>query len=300
MLELSAEGNLTQAKSFQRNFGGDTLNTAVGAARLGSTVAYVTRIGDDPFASQLQDMIIQEGIVLESGRIRKGKTGLYIVSVDHQGNREFAYYRENSAASLLSPQDISPQLIQGAKIVYASGITLAISDSAQKAVYKAFKIAKEAGIVTALDPNYRESLWPNAGKMVDALNEILPLVDILMPSFPEDTGAIISFKKPEQALEHFMLKGVPLVVLKAGSEGCYMGYRSEVMHIPTTSTRAVDTTGAGDAFNAGFLHGLSRQESLMQCAKLGTVTASLKILNRGSASAMPNKESVYSRVFSAR
>lgn len=297
MLELSAEGDLTQAKVFQRGFGGDTLNTAVGAARLGSSVTYVTRLGDDPFAKNLEDMILQEGIVLESGRTRKGKTGMYFVSIDHQGDRDFAYYRDNSAASMLSPQDILPQLIQSSKIVYASGITLAISDTARKAVYKAFKLAKEAGLITALDPNYRKCLWQNPGKMVDALNEVLPLVDILMPSFPEDTSAIISFNKPDQALEHFMLKGVPLVVLKVGADGCYLGYRGEVMAIPTTAVRAVDTTGAGDAFNAGFLHGLTRQESLLQCAKLGLTTASLKILNRGSAMAMPNKESVYSRAF---
>ncbi|MEM0952258.1 MAG: sugar kinase [Cyanobacteria bacterium P01_H01_bin.74] len=297
MVELYSEGSLVSTKSFIKSYGGDTLNTAIAAARLGSSVSYITRLGDDIHAAGLRDMIVQEGVALEAGRIFKGKTGLYMVSVSSDSEREFAYYRENSAACQLCPQDISPQLIQSGKIIFASGITMAISQSARESVIKAFKIAKAAGIITALDPNYRENLWLNSGKMVDALNEILPLVDVLLPSFPEDTEAIISFKRPEQALQHFMLKGVPLVIIKAGNQGCYIGYRNEVTHVPAMAIKAIDTTGAGDAFNAGFLHGLARQESLVQCAKLGVTTAALKVLNKGSALAMPNKDSVYSRAF---
>jgi 2-dehydro-3-deoxygluconokinase len=298
MMELSCEGDLRLARSFNRNFGGDTLNMAIAAKRLGSQTAFITRLGNDVFATPLQEMILKEGVALPLARPSRGSTGLYFVSVDGNGEREFVYYRKDSAAAHLSPDDIQPELIKKAKIVFSSGVTMAISDSARKATVKAFKIAREAGVMTAYDPNYREPLWHSAERAVDALNEILPLVDVFMPSFPDDTASIIGFNRPEQALDYFLFKGVKLVVVKAGAHGCYIGYKKEIQHIPAMPIKAVDTTGAGDAFNGGFLHGLATEESLLNCAKLGVTTAGLKVLNRGSATAMPSREAVYSRAFS--
>lgn len=297
MLELSCEGDLRNARNFSRSFGGDTLNTAVAATRLGSSVSYLTRIGQDAFAPALQEMILKEGVNMGPSRPAKGTTGVYFVSVDTEGERDFVYYRKDSAASFLGPDDINLEFIKSAKIIFASGISLAISDSARKAVVKAFKLAREAGILTAFDPNYREALWQSEERSIDAMNEILPLVDILLPSFPEDTASIINFNKPEQVVDYFLFKGVKLVAVKAGAQGCYLGYKREVQHIPAMPIRAVDTTGAGDAFNGGFLHGLANEESLLNCAKLGVTTAGLKVLNRGSAAAMPAREAVYSRAF---
>ncbi|WP_373532070.1 sugar kinase [Vampirovibrio sp.] len=298
MLELSCEGDLQTTRAFTRGFGGDTLNTAVAATRLGSKVTYITRMGNDPFAMALQEMILKEGIQISPKRPTRGTTGLYFAAVDSEGQRDFVYYRQKSAATLLSPEDISVDLIKSSKVVYSSGITMAISDSARQATVKAFTIAREHGIMTAFDPNYREGLWQSEEKLVDALNEILPLVDVFLPSFPDDTASMINFNKPQQVVDYFLFKGVKLVVVKVGAQGCYLGYKREVQHIPAMSIKAVDTTGAGDAFNGGFLHGLCTEESLLNCAKLGITTASLKVLNRGSAIAMPSKEAVYSRAFS--
>lgn len=298
MMELSCDGDLRGARVFNRNFGGDTLNTAVAAARLGSSVTYITRLGNDPFALPLHDMILKENIQIAPNKPGKGSTGLYFVAVDGEGQREFTYYRKESAATHLGPEDISASVIKSAKIIFASGITLSISDSARKAVVKAFTMAREAGIMTAFDPNYRESLWKNEAHTMDAMNEILPLVDVFLPSFPEDTAMLVGFKRPEQILDYFLFRGVKLVVVKVGDQGCYLGYKKESMHIPALPARAVDTTGAGDAFNGGFLHGLINGDSLAQCAKLALTTAGLKVLNRGSAIAMPTKEAVYNRAYS--
>ncbi|WP_303673323.1 sugar kinase [Vampirovibrio chlorellavorus] len=298
MLELSSEGDLKQARVFNRSFGGDTLNTAVAAARLGSNVGYITRLGNDAFALALQEMILKEGIQISPKRNGKGPTGLYFVSVDHEGQRDFVYYRQHSAATQLGPDDISVDLIKQSKIVYSSGITLAISPSARQATLKAFRLARENGVMTAFDPNYREALWESEEKMVDAFNEVLPWVDIFLPSFPDDTVSMINFNKPQQVVDYFLFKGVKLVVVKVGAQGCYLGYKREIQQIPSMSIKAIDTTGAGDAFNGGFLHGLAQGESLINCAKLGITTASLKVLNRGSAIAMPNRDAVYNRAFS--
>ena len=297
LVELSCEGDMRLAPSFMRSFGGDTLNTAVAARRLGSSVTYVTRISSDPFGQALSAMLHEEGIGLSHPRPGKGGTGMYFVSVGKDGQREFFYQRKGSAASLLTPEDISEELIKSAKIVYASGISLAISDGCRQAVTRAFQLARQHGVMTAFDPNYREALWHSQSRAVDTVNELLPFVDIFMPSFPEDTQAMAGFSKPEQVIDHYLYKGLKLVVVKAGPRGAFVGYRKESEHVPGLQVTAIDTTGAGDAFNGGFLHGLVQDLSLVDCARLGNATAGLKVTSRGSAIAMPDKEKVYARVF---
>jgi 2-dehydro-3-deoxygluconokinase len=296
MAELSCTGELQRATHFVRDYAGDTFNTAVAAARLGSTVTFLTRQGQDAFAYGLQEMLLQEGIQIASTRPSPQQTGLYLVAVDEKGERQFTYYRQNSAASELSVDDIRPNVIENCKILYASGITMAISESSKQATLKAFKIAREAGVMTAFDPNYRAALWPSTAHAVDALNEILPWVDVFLPSFPYDIVSLLTFKKPEQMVEFFLYKGVKLVVAKVADQGCYLGFKKEIEHYPAPTVHVVDTTGAGDAFNGGFLHGLSRGEALSRCAQFGLATAALKIVKPGSARAMPTRDSVYSQM----
>lgn len=302
MVELSTEGDIRFASGFKKSYAGDTLNTIVAAQRLGSKTGYMTRLGHDPFAFGLKELLLKEGIATQGIKTVPGQTGLYIVSVQPDGQREFFYYRKQSAASSLHPDDLPVEAIKRAKVVFASGITLALSESARRTVYKAFQIARENNVMTALDPNYREYLWGGSNKAqsqaaqsnaIDAMNDILPLVDVILPSVPGDTQRLIGFSKPEQVVEYYLFKGVQLVAVKAGEAGCYLGFKKEIQHIPALPSRPVDTTGAGDAFNGGFLHGLVTGHSLTDCAKLGNITAGLKIAQHGTLDALPSQQAVY-------
>ncbi len=300
MVELSCESDIASARMFNKAFAGDTLNTAVAAKRMGAEVTFLTRFGQDPFADALKETIKDEGVSTLGSRVVAGaSTGMYIVSVDSKGERDFHYYRQNSAASYISPSDINAETIKEAKVVFATGVTTAISESAKNAVLKAFKIARENDIITAFDPNYRPALWKDGGAALDAMNEVMPLVDIVMPSIPDDTGKLVGFTRHDQVIEYFLFKGPKLVVCKAGEEGCYLGYGRTIDHVPSMPVKPVDTTGAGDVFNGVFLHALSQDKSLVECARLANTAASLKILNRGTLSSIPSKDAVYSRVFSA-
>ena len=299
MVELSCEGDIRYAKTFMKAYGGDAINTAVAARRLGSKASFITRLGDDAFAVVLKETMLKEGLEISGVRHGDGQTGVYFVAVDTDGEREFSYYRQNSAASHLGSDDINPKLIAEAKVVFASGVTLALSKNARQAVRKAFSIAREHGVTTAFDPNYRPNLWKSQEEALDALTEILPLVDVILPTSHDDTQDIVGFSRPEQVIDYFLFKGCKLVVAKVGQRGCYLGYQKHVEHVPAMTVKAVDTTGAGDAFNGGFLHGLATGQSLIDCARLANTTAGLKVLNRGTISAMPYRDAVYSRVFSA-
>ncbi|MDX2085382.1 MAG: PfkB family carbohydrate kinase [Candidatus Melainabacteria bacterium] len=298
LVELSSQSDVQKSGTYIKGFGGDTLNTAVAAARLGSSVAYITRLGNDPFAQELRDLIRAEGIQTQNfTKNVSGTTGLYLVNVKANGERSFLYYRQGSAASTLHPDDINLDQIRQSAVVYSTGVTLAISESAQQATLKAFKLAKEAGIPTVFDPNYRPALWSKPSEALDAYDALMPYVDIILPTYPEDTLLMMALDQPEYIVDFFIAKGVKLVALKAGAQGAYVGFKHLIEHCPaTTGITVTDTTGAGDAFNAGFLHGLTQRRPVMDCARLGVTTAGLKVQRQGAVTAMPYRDTVYSKV----
>ena len=300
MVELSSDGDVRTAQSFNKAYAGDTFNTAVALSRLGSSVSYITGLGDDPLAEGLIELLNREKIDYSHSRRCSGKqTGAYMVCSHANKTPDFLYYRKDSAAAQLSPSDIQLQHILSARVIYSSGITAAISDSAKRAVIKAFKLARDNDIMTVFDPNYRERLWEKPVKAMDAYDEILPYVDVILPSIPNDTEQLLGLSKAEQVIDYYTYKDIKLVVVKAGEEGCYLSYKRQTNRIPAITASVVDATGAGDAFNAGFIHGLCEQKSLEDCAKLGNITAGLKVQNKGTVASLPYKETVYEKAFAA-
>ena len=271
------------------------MNTAVAAQRLGLRTGLLTRFGADPFSENLKDLCYLEGIQLEPHckTMNNKASGLYLVQVNKSGQRHFQYYRQDSAACYLSPEDVQSSLIEACEVVFASGISLAISEKSRAAVVKAFQLARKANKMTAFDVNYRPSLWRNRADALEAFNEILPLTDVVLPSVPEDTEPLSGLASVDHLMAYFHSKGCSMVVLKQGPQGCSLGFRHQVKSFPAYSVRhVVDTTGAGDCFNAGFLTGLIQKWSLQDCAHLALASAALKIQRKGTVIAMPNRLSV--------
>jgi 2-dehydro-3-deoxygluconokinase len=292
MVEFHCDGPMAHAKSFQRAFGGDTLNLLAAAARLGCRCGYVTRVGDDPFGPGLLDGWRAEKIDVSHAPLVPGFNGIYFISLLEGGEREFTYYRAGSAASTLGPDDIDPGFIASARIVHSSGITQALSPSCRAAVRRAFEVAREAGVMTSFDPNLRVRLWP-VERAREALEEVLPLVDVILPGAPQETGALIGVEEPEQAASHFHERGVKTVVIKMGGKGCLVSDGATMRRIPAhRSPAVVDTTGAGDAFNGGFLAGLCMGYDAMSAAGIGAAVAGLKVRGRGAVASLPRIEQV--------
>jgi len=292
MVEFHCDGPMARARSFQRAFGGDTLNLLVAASRLGCACGYVTRVGDDPFGPGLLDGWRAEKIDVTHAPMVTGCNGIYFISLLEGGEREFTYYRAGSAASTLGPDDMDPDFIASARIVHCSGITQALSPSCRAAVRRAFEIAREAGAMTSFDPNLRVKLWP-VEQAREALEEVLPLVDVILPGAPQETGALIGIEEPEQAAEHFHKHGVKTVVIKMGGKGCLVSDGAAMRRIPAhRSPAVVDTSGAGDAFNGGFLAGLCMGYDAMSAAGIGSAVAGLKVRGRGAVASLPRVEQV--------
>ena len=159
MIELFSEQPMETADTFQRSFAGDSLNILVAASRLGASTGYVTRVGDDPFASYLLGSWQAEGIDTSHAKMVEGFNAVHFVAQLPGGDREFVYYRKGSAASTMEPGDLDPEYIGSAKILHVSGIAQAISESARATTLNAARIARENGVAVSYDPNYRHQLW---------------------------------------------------------------------------------------------------------------------------------------------
>jgi len=292
MIELSTSESLIYAEVLQKYYGGDTLNTAVAAARLGSKVGYITKVGRDSFQTYLLDSWQAENIDTSNIKIVDGYNGLYIISIQPEGRKEVVFYRKKSAATTLSTDDISEEYIQQANIVYSTGIAQSLSSSAKGAVKKAFRIAKEKGCLVAYDPNYRERVW-DADEANEAMEEIIDCVDIIMLNNIHDAEWLIDQISPDKIIKYFWDKGVATVAVKMGKNGCVVGYNGEISTIPAKETEIVDSTGAGDAFNGGLLHGIACGYTPFESARLATIVASEQIKGLGAVKSLPSRDQVY-------
>lgn len=292
MVELYAEGPLTQAETLHRAYGGDTLNVLVAAARLGSTTGYITRVGNDPFAPFLLESWQREGINTSQVRVVEGQNGLYIIFSDEAGRRDFLYYRRGSAASTLSPQDLDEDYLAGARILHLSGITQAISESARHTALVAAQLAHRLGVAVSYDINFRPRLW-SAAQAREAFEELLPYLSICLPSVPGDSQPLFGLEDAVAVADYLRGRGIEIVAAKNGLVGAVVvGPQERASLPPWEPPRVVDTTGAGDAFAGGFLHGLVQGLSPVAAARLGIVTAGLKVGGRGAVTSLPQREQV--------
>lgn len=289
MVEFFCEGGLGEAELFHKAYGGDTLNTLVTASRLGSRTGYITRVGRDPFARFLLTSWEREGIDISHAPLIEGVNGIYFISLSEGGGREFTYYRKGSAASTLDTKELDRDYISGAKILHSSGITQALSRSNRKYVLEAFKTAREAGVKVSYDTNLRTKLWDLEAAR-EGLEEVLEYVDIFLPS-AEELESLLGLKGGKEVADYFSGR-VDVVAVKEGVEGATVIYGGKVRHIPPLHLGVVDTTGAGDAFNGGFLHALASGLDPFLAGEMGVVTAGLKVRGRGAVASLPRKEEV--------
>ena len=292
MIEFYCDGSISKAAHFHKAYGGDTLNTVVAAARLGSRTGFISKFGEDPFAPYLYEEIAAEGVDLACCPAVQGFNGLYLIALGEKGQREFTYYRTGSAAATLGPEELDAGYIRSARILHASGISQAISRSCRSAVRRAFQIAREAGVRTSYDPNFRPKLW-SSNEAREALEEILPSTDIFLPSSPDETRQLLNTADAREIDGWARERGAQIVVIKEGEGGCVVVEDGMPRRVQSPSDiRVVDTSGAGDAFNGGFLHGLLRGLATLEAAELGAITAALKIQGRGAVRSLPGREAV--------
>ena len=253
MIELSPLEN----GDFKSGFAGDTFNTAWYARRALSsdwTVGYFTAVGDDHWSLEMLKFFAQSGIDQKHIiKIKGASPGLYIVRLDH-GERSFSYWRSASAARhLIDDPTALRAALQGQGAVFFSGITLAILKPALRQAFLAeMAEARQNGSIIAFDPNLRPHLWEDAQVMRDVIQKAGDLADIVLPSF-EDEETHFGDHSPGETMARYGAAKV-VVVKNGGNEMIARDATGQsVAFTPQKIENPIDTTAAGDAFNAGFL-----------------------------------------------
>lgn len=298
MIELFSENPMDSADSFTRSLAGDSFNILVAAKRLGTSSGYITKLGKDPFESYFRGSFESEGV--DTRHVLSSEIGgfnaVHFVTVNPDGDREFVYYRKGSAPSTILPEDLCENYISTAKIMHCSGIAQAISPSSRRTVLRAAEIAKQNDVLVSYDPNYRHQLWsPCEAK--EAMEEIMPYVDVFLPSVPADSLPLFKTDDPNEIMSEAGKRGVETTVVTMGEYGAALCEGGEIIYLdPLPSGNVVDTTGAGDSFKGGFLHGLIEGLTYKDSAMIGNIAAGVTITGRGALGAMPYRNEVYSKL----
>ncbi len=284
MIELVAEGD----DLARLNVAGDTYNTAVYLRRLlpdDVSVSYVTALGSDAFSDRILADIAHHG--LETGHIerRTGKMpGLYAISTSDEGERSFSYWRSDSAARTLfqDPCEIGLDHLDDFDLLFLSGITVAILPPDIRAALGTYLDRfRAAGGIVAYDSNHRPLLWEDTATAQAVNMEMWARADIALPSV-DDECALFGDPGEAEVLERLTGAGAQFGALKRGPEGpCALSGPAEDLSFPPV-TQVIDTTAAGDSFNAGVLAALIRGEGLGQAMEAGHGLASRVIQTKGA------------------
>lgn len=254
MVELAPVGD----GHYRRGFAGDTFNTAwhMALALQGQAkVGFVTRVGQDRISDAFVAELAGDGLdVSVIGRDAARIMGLYLIELDGV-ERSFHYWRDSSAArGLASDPSILARSLDGAGLIHLSGITVAIlSPPDREKLFETLSRARAKGAKVSFDPNIRPRLWNSMDEVRRVIPEALALTDIALPSF-DDESAVWGDKTPRATIERLAASGIAEVVVKDGAGLVSVWSDGRIATVPTPEVQGIrDTTGAGDAFNAGYL-----------------------------------------------
>jgi 2-dehydro-3-deoxygluconokinase len=269
-------------------YGGDTFNTAVYLARAGIPVSYATALGDDPYSEGAIALAAAEGVACDLIlRVAGRMPGLYLIETDAAGERRFHYWRDASPArdlfELPEWSAVAERLIT-ARLVYFSGITLSLySNTGLGRFLATLEMAREKGVKVAFDGNYRPRGWNgDVGRTRTVFMEALKRVDLALPTF-DDEAVLWGDTSPNATVERLQAFGVAEVVVKNGAKGALVAVKnaSELVPVPEV-IEPVDTTAAGDSFNAAYLAARLRGEAPLDAAGKAHRLAGEKIRHRGA------------------
>lgn len=266
--------------AYQPHPGGAVANAAVALARLGGAARFVGKLGEDSFGRLLlrvlRDNHVDTRFVPTTAQ---GNTTLVLVTLQEDGQREFTFYRQQTADTLLDVRDLDALAWENTAFCHAGSVLLA-SEPARSATLAALAEARRRGLSTSFDVNARPMLWTSEGELRAALAEVLGRVDLLKFSAEEAHYLDATLSEPldpadTQALHSLgaklLAQGPALVVITRGPLGALLINRQHSCAAPALSIQALDTTGAGDAFMGAVLYQL--------LAHARTTAAHLALLN---------------------
>ena len=280
-------GALRYVQNFGIRTAGAESNVAVGLAKLGLEAAWVSRLGTDEFGCFIRNQLRAEGV--DCSRViydPDHRTGIMFKETG-VGETKVFYYRENSAASHLCPEDVTPALLDGVKVLHMSGITPVLSESCLAMTKAAFALAKEKGVAISFDPNIRRKLW--RGQDYAPLIRELTLQSEIVLLGLDEADALFGLRDPDAIFDLLFRDGcAQYVAIKDGGNGAWVADKTTREKLPPYPCKPIEPIGAGDGFNAGFLAGILQGRDVVTAGRMGAICGALATQTPGDVEGYPD------------
>lgn len=285
--------------SYVANPGGAPANVAISLARNGLQAGFLGILGNDDFGRKLMDTLQKDGVkVLCSELTDQAVTTLAFVTLYENGERSFTFARKPGADMLLSQKDVRKEDVEACRMLHAGSVSLS-DNPCREAIFYGMKTASEQGKFVSFDVNYREMIWHNREKCKNEVDKVFPFVDFLKISDEE----LFFVGGEESRIPDFMEKnGIAVVIETLGSQGARYFFRGQSQMVEGLKVKAVDATGAGDAFWGGFLTSIlsckignisELTEEMVQNAVIyGNVSGALCVQKKGGIPALPGRREI--------
>lgn len=284
---LPDSGKLNHVDSIRLFSGGCAMNVCIDLSKLGAAAAAVGLVGRDAFGRFLIYELEKNKVDVCGMRVTDdARTSASVVLVNSDGERSFLH--DMGASSVFASNDVDDRILENSKIVFVGGSLLMPTFDGEGCA-EVLRRAREFGKTTVLDV-----AWDDNGRWMDALAPCLPYVDYFIPSVEEAEMLSGKTDQDEQANVFFSF-GVKVVVIKLGDRGCYLRKSGDDkgMYFPSFDRiRASDTTGAGDAFCAGFLYGLLSGMTEEECCVLANAVGAHCVMATGATTSIPTYKNV--------
>jgi 2-dehydro-3-deoxygluconokinase len=276
---------LETASTYHASIGGAESNCAIGLARLGHSVCWVSRIGADPFGSRVLKTLRGESVNVSRVQVSASEpTGIMFKEPAPGNTSRVFYYRRNSAAAALQAESFESLR---SKYLFVTGITPALSASNRALTSELVNRFRASGAKVVFDPNMRFRLW-NSEQARTVFLELARNCDILIPSLAE-AEILTGFAEPDAMLDGLRALGPPQVILKAGDKGAWYADGERRGFCPCFPVREIDPVGAGDAFCAGLISGLLDDLPLPEAVTRGAALGALCVSTFGDYQGLPDR-----------
>ena len=289
----------SEPASYIRKAGGAPANVAIAATKNGLRAAMACKVGDDDFGRFLMDTLREYGVEVACPELcAEAVTTMAFVTLAADGERKFTFARKPGADMLLSEADVKEPDIADSAIIHAGSCSLSAQPEADATV-KALRLGREHGKLVSFDVNYRNLMWhDNVDACASAVKDILKYVDLLKISEEE-----VEMMGGEAAIPALMAEnGVALVVQTLGSHGARAYFGGASFDVPGRRAKAVDATGAGDAFWGAFLSKLRilgvnnaadlTEDIIRQALDYGNVSGCICVQTKGAIASIPTRAQI--------
>lgn len=288
LLLAKNEGSLATVSEFHACVAGAELNVAVGAARLGLEVGFMTRLGNDPRAQRIRgfmqtNQLSEELVITDPDH----QTGCMVKSKAAPSEHEIYYYRQKTAASFISEQDIDALDLSDIRAIHITGVLPAISETTAKAARRLLERAQELHITVMFDPNLRGILWTTDKQTLELINEIASKAEVFLPNLNE-AEKLCGLSDPAAIAEHYLALGTQKVVITMGKRGAFYKSAVESGIVPTfAADEIINTLGAGDGFAAGLLSGICDELPLGEAVIRANAVGSMQLQSDSEHAQLP-------------